>query len=157
MYESILHNWRSLFTGLETAQQKNLNQLLSVQSEFQIRATIEILLGLGECGLCHLLDFKIHQLRLKSDLSHKHVWRDIIIKHVRQPSSIWFDVYQAGTLDRMEFMTLDSTPYCDLSERQQHNIVCESKRQTSIPPGHFMMGALPQDKHAKKVNNRAIM
>ena len=72
-YESLCRVWSQVCKGLDTSQQENLNVLLAVDDEEQIRSNVELLLSFGDCGLCHVLnvDSEGEQFVLVEGLCHE--------------------------------------------------------------------------------------
>ena len=117
MYELLCARWAELFGALDDDEQAKLNALVLVDDEAQIRANVELLLGLGDCGLCHVLkkDSEGGQLVLAEGLSHELLWKRAILEHVTVEESAWFCVYEHGYFDRLEFFVFESVSYGDLS------------------------------------------
>ena len=109
-YISLCQSWSELWGGLERLQQEKLKKLLSVDDEIQIRSTVELLLSLGDCGLCCVLRLEEDgaQLVLVDGLSHEIFWKQMILGHVILRESIWFVLYELGYFDRMEFVIIQT-------------------------------------------------
>ena len=105
LYETLCHRWSQIWSRFESAQQDKLNVLLSVGDDVQIRANVELLLGFGDCGLCHVLkkDEDKKQLVLVDGLSHDVLWKRAILERVRVEESDWFAVYNRGFFDSLEW------------------------------------------------------
>ena len=114
VYESLCQRWMECFDGLNKSERDRLCALLRVEDEVQIRSSVELLLGLGDCGLCYLLTLEGEQLALVEGLCHQLFWKRVILEYVRIEDNVWFGVYEQGYFDRIEFVVLEQVSYRDL-------------------------------------------
>ena len=149
-YISLCQSWSELWGGLERFQQEKLKKLLSVDDEIQIRSTVELLLSLGDCGLCCVLRLEEDgaQLVLLDGLSPEIFWKQMILEHVLLEGSLWFVIYEAGYFDALELFVFEQLRYHELSTVLKEKIMRESMCSVPVSSGSFMMGALERDSEA---------
>ena len=145
IYDTLQKSWETAYSSFTAIEQEKLNMLLSVEDEVQIRSTIELLLGFGDCGLCQILKEDGDQMFLIDGLSPEILWKQVIIEQVTSSQSKWFTLYEQGCFDQMEFVFFESAQHSDLNKGQYQRILKESLRQVSVPNGRFVMGALKKD------------
>ena len=102
VYDALHQNWVELENGLSQSQRDKLNALLSVDDEVQIRSNLELLLGFGDCGLCHVFEVTEDQLVLVEGLCNELLWIKAILEYVTANDSGWFYVYESGHFNRLE-------------------------------------------------------
>ena len=149
-FNSFQEDWKSISSAISSSEQQRLLQLISVDCSLQIRSTIDILLGFGDCALCLLLRQEDEQLVLNDGVSSKKQWSSAIIEVVSSEDSSWFELYAAGFFDVLERIVLETMVYRHMSQTQKQKVLIDSKRMLSISVKDFMMGALDRDKYAEK-------
>ena len=147
-FSSLSASWSSLYSDFDSSEQENLDGLLLLDDEAQVRSSVELLLSFGDCGLCHVLRLEGDQVVLVDGLRHELLWKEAILEHVGLAGGDWFGVYDFGGFIDLKRSVLDSYgsfSYSDLSETERGFVVRESLRCVSVVSGSFMMGALDRD------------
>ena len=144
-YEELNREWQELYSGLGYEMQKKIKSLLVVHDDLQIRSNIEILLSLGECSLCSILEHKGRLIRISRVLQNGLIWKQAIVEQVRNTHSVWFNLYAEGYFDSMEFMIFESQEYHEASRERQDKLFHKMKRMIAIVPQRFMMGGDSED------------
>ena len=145
-YEQLHQAWKELYKELGSAMQYKLDALLKVNDANQIRSNMELLLSLGDCCLCSVLELRDHQIILKDSFTHPLIWKEALIEYIKEPHSSWFDLYMEGFFDSMELVLFESKAYLYLPTQQRARLFHKMKRMTTIHPKRFVMGGGEDDR-----------